>query len=317
MKRKKLALRAIGLGSLLGWASAVMGQVEVAVSVPPYTELVAELGGGTVSVRCVQDTGDSCSLFEARPGTVAFLERAELFFRTGVAYEQALLGGERNVFEKVEVVDLREAVELIPFGTGVGAGAETGPQHGHEHAHGERCAGCAGCADSPEGMDPHHWMDPVRMGQQLERIAEALEGHMAAEEAALLRERLAGQLERLAALDENLKAQLSPYAGRAFFIYHPSLGYFADRYGLRQVGIAAPGRAPSARELKQYIEQGRELGIQTILVQPQESRKQAEVLAAALGAEVVEVDPMAEDWEGALREIGRVLEAGFASEDAG
>lgn len=307
----------MGLGCLLGWANAVMGQVEVAVSVPPYTELVAELGGETVAVRCVQDSGDSCSLFEARPGTVAFLERAELFFRTGVAYEQALLGGERSVFEDVEVVDLREAVALIPFGTGVGTGVAVQGHHGHSHAHGESCAGCAGCADSREGMDPHHWMDPVRMGQQLEGIARALERYLGAEEAALMRERLAGQRERLAALDESLQAQLSPYAGRAFFVYHPALGYFADRYGLRQVAIAAPQRAPSARELKQFIEQGRELGIQTILVQPQESRKQAEVLAAALGAEVVEIDPMAEDWEAALREIGRVLEAGFASEDAG
>ena len=33
-------------------------------------------------------------------------------------------------------------------------------------------------------------------------------------------------------LDAAIRAQLAPYAGRAFFINHPALGHFAERYGL-------------------------------------------------------------------------------------
>lgn len=316
MKRKKLAIKALWVGvSLLGVAGSLAAKVDVAVSLPPYEKLLAEVGGEALAVRCVQDAGDSCNLFEARPGTVAFLEQAELFLRTGVGYERALMGGHKRVFGDLAVVDLRDAVSLLPMQAG---GAEVSRHAGHSaHGEGEACAGCAGCAADKDSMDPHHWMDPVRMGQQLEYAVEALARYADHAEAEQMEKRLEAVRGRLERLDEELAEALEPYAGRAFFIYHPAMGYFADRYGLRQVALAGPSRAPSARQLRQFIELGRELGIGSILVQPQESHKQAKIVAEAIGAEVVEVDPMARDWEAEIRRIGEVLVDGFRREQAG
>ena len=112
---------------------------------------------------------------------------------------------------------------------------------------------------------------------------------------------------RYAAIHEQLAAGLEPYRGQSFYIYHPALAYFADRYGLRQVPVSATGEGPSPRELHQLIAQARKEGVRTVFIQPQESRKQAEVVARAIGAELVEIDPMDPAAEANLLEIGQAL----------
>ena len=55
------------------------------------------------------------------------------------------------------------------------------------------------------------------------------------------------------------------------------------------------------------IEEARTLGIKTIFVQPQFSRKTASVLAEALGARVRTADPLAEDLFLALQTFAMQL----------
>jgi len=107
---------------------------------------------------------------------------------------------------------------------------------------------------------------------------------------------LAAFREDLDKLDAHLAERLAPYAGRRFFVFHPSYGYFADRYGLRQVAVEISGKDPGARQLGALIEQAKSDGIHVIFAQAQFATGTAEAIAHAIGGDVVLLDPLAHDY---------------------
>ncbi len=90
-------------------------------------------------------------------------------------------------------------------------------------------------------------------------------------------------------------------------VFHPSWGYFADRYGLQQIAIEKSGKTPSIRQLGKLIEQARKAGVKTIIVQPQFSRRDAETIAQEIGGKVVAIDPLAYDIPATLLKMAETL----------
>lgn len=87
-------------------------------------------------------------------------------------------------------------------------------------------------------------------------------------------------------------------------VFHPSWGYFAKEYGLEQIPIEIEGKTPKPAQLGKLIQHARESDIQVIFVQPQFSKKSAEVVAREIRGEVLFADPLAEDWLNNLKEVG-------------
>ncbi len=281
--------------------------LRVGVSVLPLESLVEDIGGGAVEAFSLQREGDSCSVFEPRPSVISWISQADLFFRTGVPYEAVVMDKLQDPPGGLSIHDLRDAVELLEA-------LEPSETHLHSPGHAHEGA-CAACDSGGMETDPHIWLDPHRIMEMADfmadRMGEAVPGKRAAFEAG------AAALKRRAeALDRYLADLLEPYAGEAFFMYHPALQYFADRYNLRQVGIAGGSEAPSAKDLHARIREAREKQIRVIFIQPQESPKHAGIIARAVGASLVEVDPMAPGWEANLRLIGETLAGGLARNTA-
>jgi zinc transport system substrate-binding protein len=68
------------------------------------------------------------------------------------------------------------------------------------------------------------------------------------------------------------------------------------------------GKEPKPAELQELIQRATELGIKTILVQPQFSQKSAAIIADAINGGIVTADPMAEAWADNLRRLARQLQ---------
>lgn len=292
-------------------ATGVEAAIErVGVSILPLEPLVQEIAGAGIEVRSLQQEGDSCSVFEPRPSTINWLSTADVFFRVGVGYESVIMEKIARQFPEMKVEDLREAVTLLTYaGTEAATGAEAavcphcGGHHGEETAH----------SHGGDEADPHIWVDPVRLANMALFVGERLSA-AAPEGSEGFRARAASVSARILAEHAKLEALLAPYAGRGFYIYHPALNYFADRYHLHQVAIAAANQEPTPRELHRLIAQAREERVSTIFIQPQESRKHAEIIAGAVGARLVEIDPMALDWEANLLRMGEALAQAFAND---
>jgi zinc transport system substrate-binding protein len=164
------------------------------------------------------------------------------------------------------------------------------PHKEHDHGDGEHEPACDhGC-----GKDPHIWLSPPLLKRQAVLIAEALAA-AAPEHAEAFDQNLQGLLARLDTVDAEIRNRLAPHDGKAFFVFHPAWGYFADEYGLRQIAIEVEGKEPSDSELTEVQQRARESGAQVIFVQPQISSQSAEAVAKAIGGRVEELDPLAED----------------------
>ncbi|MFU8822077.1 MAG: metal ABC transporter solute-binding protein, Zn/Mn family [Gammaproteobacteria bacterium] len=278
-------------------AAAQAAPLQVVASILPQQYLVERIAGERVEVLTLVQPGDNEATYSPGPATLAALDGARLWFTLGVHFENVWLERITRDRPELEVVHLAAG---LPLRRTEGSLVSLGAPGAHDDDH----------AGEHEGLpDPHTWTDPRLAARMVERIAETLvrldpegaDGYLA---------RAAELRAELLALHEEIAARLAPAKGRAFIVFHPSWGYFADAYGLVQLPIEVRGSEPGPRGLAEIIRRGREAGARAVFVQQQFSQRSALAVAQALGAEVVEADPLALDYITNLRQVSiRMAEA--------
>ncbi len=263
--------------------------VKVTVSIPPQKRFVEWVGGEHVQVSVMVGPGQNPATYEPTPRQMAGLAQSRLYYRIGVPFESVWLQRMLSLNPGIRLLDARDGIalrEIEPAG---------GHHHDYDHSHGESVR-----------ADPHIWLSPRRVVIMLRNLADTLsqiDPEHAREFAANARE----SIRRLQDLDRELRTRMGRLSSRDLMVFHPSWGYFADDYGLRQIAIEASGREPGPKTLARLLDQARRLQIGMIFVQPQFSQAQAKTLAEALGVRVVAIDPLAEDYLENLRQVADSL----------
>ncbi len=272
----------------------------VAVTIPPQAELVERIAGDRVRVEVTVPPGQDPHTFSPSPRQALSLGRASLYFRIGIPLEDQLLPKLTAARRTMTVVDTTEGIRRRTFAAHEGHACDG---H-HHHHHGHDCQAHAG------QPDPHVWLGPRLLAHQAERICEALcEADPAG--AKLYRANLRALQARLDDVETEIVEKLQPYRGRAFYVFHPAFGYFADACGLRQVAVEVEGKSPSPRQLRALIAQAKTEGVKVIFVQPQFDQRSAESIATAIGGSVVVIDPLERNVIDNLVEIASQLQRGF------
>jgi zinc/manganese transport system substrate-binding protein len=146
----------------------------------------------------------------------------------------------------------------------------------------EQDAGDDGGEDEPGDLDPHVWMDPIRMAQAARLIADRLADIDSSVDWEARAETYAAQLE---AAHERIDALLSavPSDRRLLVTNHEALGYFASRYGFEVVGVVIPGGStlaePGSEELAALVALIDELNIQAVFAESTEPSTLARAIA--------------------------------------
>ncbi len=249
----------------------------VFVSVLPQLAIIKGVAGDFVQIETMVGKGFNPATYQPSPKQIARLSEAALYVRAGMPFEQSWLPRFTSVNPSMRVLDMRKGLDLLPA-------------HDHHGHHG----------------DPHVWTDPLLVKHHARHLKDALSELYPAEK--LRFEKNYRQLiTRLDELNRELEAVLAPLKGHSFLVYHPAWSYFAQRYGLHQIAVEQDGKEPNPRTLAQLIESARKAKIHTILVQPQHSSATAKVLANAIGAQLLEMDPLDPDFFSALRKLAAVL----------
>jgi len=262
------------------------GRIRVAVSVPPQAYFVERIGGRHVAVEVMIPPGYSHADYPLTPRQIVALSRSRLYVAVGhpaFEFERARIAPLLADLPAIEVVDMSRGMRLLP---GEGEGSE----HGHGHA----------------GGDPHVWVAPGTVAVAASNIEQALE-RIDPAHAAEYRANLRRFEADVAALDREIRTRLQGDRGSSFLVYHPTWGYFAHEYGLRQVAIEAEGKEPSAVRLIRLIDEARRERVRVVFVQGGFPRKSAQVVADAVGARVLVADPQERDWLGNLRRVAQEL----------
>lgn len=230
----------------------------VAVTLPPIASIAATVAGHAARVHTLLPPGAHPDSYEATPRLARSLAAADLVIRVGAAAD-AWLGPVTGVPEVV----LTEGLSLQ---------GQRGPGTGN----------------------PHVWLDPVRVRDVLlPRIVAGLVD-VAPDSAAAIRDRADAFADSLTALDAEIRSMLDDLDSRQFVAAHPAWVYFAERYGLEQVGAlhASPGSEIGSRELARLVEWTEARGVSAVIAEPQLGRAGVDALAAELGADVEVADAL-------------------------
>ena len=179
------------------------------------------------------------------------------------------------------------------------------PRHVRHPGDAEDADGCS------EGADPHVWLTPAAMAILASNTVAALSACDPAGRGTY-EARLMLLREQCARLDVALRTLLAPVRGGVMLSYHASWGYFTDAYALRQVAIETEGRAPAARQLAALIDLAKQEKVRRIFLEPPYDPRPGQTLARQIHAEVVIIDPLAEDWDTNLRRIAEQVRAALA-----
>ena len=277
-----------------GAPDADNGRPIIFVSIPPQAYFADKLAGDRAAVHVLLPPGVDSHSYEPRPSQLQALANASLYVRTGADFENASWDRIRGANRGMTVVDGREGVALRHMTSEEAAGHSHGHDHGHAHDHG---------AGDP---DPHIWLDPRNMQRQVRQMSEALQ-EIDPDNAEIYAEREAEIAAELEALDEELRAILRPVEGKTFWVYHPAWGYFADAYGLRQAAIQQEGKDPGVQSMERLVRRAQAEGVSVIFGERQFDTRRAKVVADEIGAEVAELDPLAENYPENLRAVATAI----------
>ena len=90
-------------------------------------------------------------------------------------------------------------------------------------------------------------------------------------------------------------------------IYHPNLAYLARDYGLEEIPVEFEGKEPPPSRMRELIDRARKNNIKTIFVQREYDTKNAKAIADEIGAQIVLIDPLSENWQKSTSDIIDIL----------
>lgn len=272
-----------------GGSTASGSDRTLAVTIEPQKYFIESIADKSVQVVALVPAGSNPEEYDPSPTVMKRLSEADAYFYIGgLGFEQRNLAAIRDNNPKLPLFEMGKA--LADAGSADLHGSCTDHSHTDLHAH-----------------DPHYWSSVVG-AKALSRAAyDALvelypnekdkwdKGH----------DRLNGRIDSVKRLVDTMFA--NGKADKAFVIYHPSLSFFAQEFGLRQIVIEEDGKEPTAAHLRRVIDQARANGVRIVFIQPEFETRQAEDIAREIGARPIRINPLRSSWEEEILHIARAL----------
>ncbi len=268
------------------------------VTIEPQRFFLEQIVGDRFTVNTLVPPGGSPETYQPPPSVMMDLGKSERYFQVGgLGFEEAWSRRLKEINPDVTVVNCSERIDLME-----GDGHHHDEMEGHGHHHGDK----EEHSSHHEGLDPHVWTSPRTMKPFTRHMVEeviAIDPRNEAQYRANY-EQLMQLIERV---DSTVQSLLKDLPSRSFIIYHPALGYFARDYDLHQFSIEFEGKHPSPSQLKELVDIARREKVNTVFVQKGFDRKNAEVIASEIGAELFVIDPLAYQWDEEMIRIATIL----------
>lgn len=248
----------------------------VTVSILPQKYLTERIAGDYLDVNVMIPPGMNPATCDLNTEQLKKLYDSDLCFTIGyLPFELTHL---------YPVLESRKDIRVINHSKGLPLLSGSCSHHHHE-------------GEEHEGVDPHIWLSLKNVKTMTDTIYQ------------VLAERYPEQQETFKTNYKLLSQEIDSIARKAnqvfenrqdnktFLIYHPALTYFAADYGLEQISIEDEGKEPNPAHLKKTIDLAREKNIHMIFIQSQFDVNNAKAIAREIGARIIPIDPLSENWK--------------------
>lgn len=245
-------------------------KTNITVSVVPQKYIVKKIAGNEYDVNVMVPPGASPAVYEPSPRQLGQLNQSVAYLQLGhIVFEKAWMEKIKAATDGLRVINITDGLEMIE----------------HEGS-----------------VDPHSWTSPEMVSHMAGNIADALSG-INPDRKDTFQANLKNFRHEIRMMQDSIHQMLKPYQGEAFMIYHPALSYYCREFDLKQIPIEQEGKEPSASQMQQIIRTGRQHNIKAILIQKQFDQKSAKTIAKELDAEVISINPLAENWKQSVMDI--------------
>ncbi|MCD6396738.1 MAG: zinc ABC transporter substrate-binding protein, partial [Spirochaetaceae bacterium] len=260
--------------------------IQVFVSIEPQRYFVERIGGQYIHAEVMVKPGQNPATYDPTPLQITKLGNSQIFFIIGVPFEKSFISKIKSSLPNLKIVDTSRGIVKRVM---------------KEHESDELSK------DSKnEQLDPHIWMSPVLVKKQALIILNALI-KIDPDHSKDYKSNYNLFIDDLDNLDLELKKTLANLKDGIIFVYHPSFGYFADAYNLKQLAIESAGKEPGPKNLESIITEITTNHVKVIFVQPEFQSSSIQVITKATGAAVMAVDPLSYDYLKNLQYIADTL----------
>lgn len=239
-------------------------QTKVVVTTSVLGDVTRQIVGTNAVVEVLIPTGQDPHGFQASAAQAASMRQADLVIAVGLGLEEGLSDAlDSAESDGVVVLELAPLLDPIAF------------------------------SSDSQTLDPHFWLDPLRMAEGAAIIGNALtEVDPEVDWAGAARRY---QLSVESALEASTETLANVPAGRRLLITsHDSLGYWAQRYGFAVLGTIVRGGStqsdPSPADLAELIIRIEDTGVDAIFIESTASSDLANAISDEVGFPVSVVE---------------------------
>jgi zinc transport system substrate-binding protein len=218
-------------------------RLNIVASFYPIFEFVKQVGGDRVEVTSLIPVGIEPHDFEPTIQQIQNAESADIVFFNGLGFESSWL----NRINNDNSVDTSLGANITKTGNAI---------------------------------DPHIWLDPILVKNQVKNIENALI-KLDPENKEYYQNNAINFTSALDSLDALIRSILQTCDKKDFIAFHDAFGYFANRYGLKQHSIqgASPEGEVLPQRIQEIVELARDLGIDVVYSEELVDPRFAEIIA--------------------------------------
>jgi zinc transport system substrate-binding protein len=243
----------------------------VATFVPMY-EFTKAVVGNNAQVEILIPPGSEVHDHQTKPEDLKKLAQAKLLIKNGLGlddFADGLISSSEN--KDLKVVNASQGVktvgqigELVPIGKG----------------------------EKERSLNPHIWLDPIRVQQQIRNIRDALIA-VDPSHSKSYKSNAEAYIGKLQALDQEYKKVLALSNKKEFITFHDAFPYLADRYGLKQLAIIAiPEDELTPEDVQKTVRAAKKYKVKVLLSEPGIDNKLFTTLSKDLNINVETIDSL-------------------------
>ena len=251
--------------------------MKIVTSFYPVYAMVKEVSGDLNDVRMIQSSSGIHS-YEPSANDIAAIYDADIFIYHSHTLESWAGSLDPSLQKsKVKVIEASDGMTL-------------------ERVPGLEDMEAGNGVDEKTLYDPHTWLDPEKVAEEAQIIADKL-----SEQDSANKETYQKNAQNFSAKAHDLTKKYQPIFENAdqktFVTQHTAFSYLAKRFGLNQLGIAgiSPDQEPSPRQLTEIQEFVKTYKVKTIFTESNASSKVADTLVKSTGVTLKTLNPLEAD----------------------
>jgi zinc transport system substrate-binding protein len=243
----------------------------VATFIPIY-EFTKAVAGDKVQVEILIPPGSEVHDYQTKPEDLKKLARAKLLIKNGLGLDDFVDGlVSSSESKELKVINSSQGVKTLgPIGSlvSIAKSEKEGPSN------------------------PHIWLDPVRVQQQVKNIRDALTA-VDPGNGETYKSNANAYVRKLQVLDGEFKKSLASVGKKEFITFHDAFSYLADRYGLKQLAIIAiPEDELTPEDVRKTVLAIKKYKVKALLSEPGVDNKLFTTLSKDLDIQVKIIDSL-------------------------